>query len=213
MRDAKEALRRHVDVLEEELAAKDAEIAWLKAEQRERDQPRSKTKSKSKTRAKPKASHAVEPLDPRQVRIGKLLPDGTVRYVVRPIEWLWVVIMACVGGLISGVALFDDGGERARLLPLVFGLLPFLVTWNAGVDVDPQTQRMRVWSALGAIRVTRFTVPRVVSPRVGRQKTEKGVWCALYWGNNHVRTTLKPDELGALVTELGRLAKPSKKRS
>lgn len=89
--------------------------------------------------------------------------------------------------------------------------MPFLIMWNAGVDVAPQTQEMRVWSGLGPIRVTRFTLPRVVPPRVGRQKTEKGVWCALYWNTRFVRTTLKRDQLDALVAELGRLATPSKK--
>ncbi|MBX3126217.1 MAG: hypothetical protein KF718_05850 [Polyangiaceae bacterium] len=208
MRDGKEALRNQMNVLEEELAAKDAEIAKLKAAAEQRDKP-----APQPQKAKPPP--VVEPLDPSQVRVGKPLSDGTIRYVVRPIEWVWVLFAACLGGLITGVVLYDGGGERPWIVPLVFGIFPFLFTWNAGVDVDPRTRRMRAWSGLGPIRVTRFTVASVKAPRVHSSKSDEGpgTWTGLHWNDEYLRTTLKPDQVSALVAELRQLSPGPRKSS
>lgn len=209
MRDPKEALRRQVAVLEEELATK-AEIARLEAERAAAASPKPAARGNgTNARGRPAPP---EPLDIAELRIGKRLAHGTIRYVVRPIEWIWVTGMACVGGLLSGVVLFELGASGWPVLA-IFGLVPWLFTFNGGIDIDPVRGVMRVWEGLGPIRRVSFTVPRVMAPRVRVLTSDEGGRSRnVYWGSNYVRTTLPPAALDELLAELRRLEPPRRSK-
>jgi hypothetical protein len=207
VRDSKEALRHEVDVLRDELAEKDAEIARLKGEPIEPPAPPEEPKP---PKPSPPPAHDKGPVE---IRIGRRRADGSVRYVVRPIEWVWVAIMAAVSIGIAWVA-FSSGGHWAVLL--IFPILPLGVAWNAGFDVNPAKQQIRAWQALGFIRFQSFTLPHANMPQVrsaiethtnsdGHESRARVT--RLYWGSRNLRVGLKREALDELLAEAKRVAR------
>lgn len=190
-------------MLRDELAEKEAEIARLKGERFEKPEPSTPPKPS------PPRERSGAPLE---IRIGRRRADGSVRYVVRPIEWVWVAIMAAVSIGMAWVAV-SSGGHWAVLL--IFAILPLGVAWNAGFDVDPAKQQIRAWQAIGFIRIQSFTLPHMKMPEVrsaiethtnsdGHESSARVM--RLYWGSRNLRVGLKRDALKELLAEAKRVA-------
>lgn len=197
MRDAREALRYRVDALEQELAEKEAEIARLKGEAKEPE-------------PSPPASEDRE-LDegaPADTELGTPISDGWLRYVVRPIEWPWVIGAAGAGLLVVLLVSLQDGFQWQ--VAVVFGVLPVLFANQSGFDVRQRSPSVRVWSALGPFRYTHFEIARIAVPeaRTISETNDNGTRARktyLYWGSRFIRATLKKSDLSRIVAEVAKL--------
>jgi hypothetical protein len=149
------------------------------------------------------------------VRIGRRMANGSVRYVVRPVEWLWVGIMAAVG-LGIGVVAVTSGATWYSLL--IFLILPLCVAWSSGFDIDPNQRTIRGWHAFGFIPFGGFTLTSVDMPEV-RTAVEtntnsegvesSGKVTRLYWSGRNLRTTLPREALRELLEEAKQVARSS----
>lgn len=217
MRDSKEALRHRVDYLEGELAEKETELARLRAESE--NAPNAKKKRQKKERAASgRSKPASEPPAPPELRFGKLQPNGSVRYVVRPIELLWVGIMAAISAALVAVVGSEMVGEGKGFpwaMLVIFGVLPLAPTFRAGFDVDVEQKTIRVWQAWGPVTYASFTLNRLRLPEVhssveshtNSDGTEsRGRVTRLYWTNENIRSTLDGAKLSELMHEVRALA-------
>jgi hypothetical protein len=207
VRDGKEALRHEVDALRDTLAEKEAEIARLKGERV--DRPKA-ARPAEQPKPRPPRQRGGEPLE---IRIGRRRADGSVRYVVQPIEWVWVGFMAAFSTVLAIVSL-TSGAHPAVLL--IWAILPLGIAIQSGFDVDPEKQQIRGWRSIGFIPFGRFTLPDLHMPQV-RNRTESNVnsegydttvrVTRLHWLNRNLRATLKRDALNELLAEAKKVAR------
>jgi len=207
MRDAKEALRHQVDYLEDALAEKEAEIARLREEAADA-KPTAK-KRKKKQRIAVKTEPESEPPPAPELKFGALRPDGSVRYVVRPIETIWVGIMAAVSlFFVTFVAMSITHGQTFPwpMVP-IFSVLPLMPTFRGGFDVHTTEKTIRVWQSWGPINYSSFSLQRLKLPDVRttmetqNDSDARARVTRLYWGSQHIRTTLPASQLSELMDE------------
>jgi hypothetical protein len=213
MRDSKDALRHRVQYLEDTLAEKDAELVRLREDKAASRSDDKKRKGKKRPRPDAKREAAPKPVEPWEIRRGKLQPDGSVRYVVRPIEAIWVGIMAAVSILIVAVAgsdMVSDGKAFPWLMIPIFGVMPLAPTFRAGFDVSSEQKTVYVWQSWGPITYSSFTLARLKLPdvRTGVEtdidndgRTSRSRVTRLYWGSQNIVATLKASELRELMDE------------
>ncbi len=201
VRDAKEALRRQVDVLEDTLAEKEAEIARLKADKSGEKPVKGSPKEKKK---KKPPSQSTEPVE---IRFGTQRADGSIRYVVRPIEWMWVAILGAVSlGFIVFISMSAVKIPWAALF--VWVPIPLLTTFRAGFDIRPAAREVRVWQSLGPVDYSSHLIQRSIVPEAravmesAGDSNRKTRVTYLYWGSRFIRATLPRKQLDELVTEV-----------
>ncbi len=216
MRDAKDALRNQVRALEDELAEKEAELARLRREQEEGPASEPEPESKpapQKKRPKRKPGPAPE------IRLGTLRPDGSVRYLVRPLAKAWIGIMAVVALILTSVIVggaISEGNIDTfpwpALLPIV--LLPAMLTFRAGFDIDVAKKKIFVWESWGPFTTSSFKLHRLLLPEI-RTRMEtfssdsgdtRSRVTRLYWGSKNVRCTIDASLLSEIMTEVRALA-------
>lgn len=148
---------------------------------------------------------------PQALRHGQRLETGVVRYVVRPVEWTWVGVMAVISLAVPSFVAHESGLAASAPVFLIFATLPLLTMWRSGFDVHLSRGTIAAWKGLGPLRFTSFELQRLRPPevrssmesRTGSDGSERRSRVTrLYWGNNHLRTTLKRGEVEALVAEL-----------
>jgi hypothetical protein len=146
-----------------------------------------------------------------EVAIGRVLANGSVRYVVRPIEWRWVLGMA-VTSLVLSVVSFTSGAAWYALL--IWLVLPMCVAWRSGFDVDVSHGMIRGWNALAFIPIGGFTLTSLQLPDVrtaveshtdSEGNERSGKITRLWWGHRNLRVCLPPERLRALMKEARRV--------
>ncbi len=153
-------------------------------------------------------SETEEPSDGRPLRFGRRNADGSVRFVVRPIQWSWVIGVSVVGLAFSAYFIVSDGAPWYILA--IFLALPFFMTWHEGFDVRPRETEIYGWKALGPIPYGTFTLRHLKLPDVrssiethtSSDGTESRARVTrLWWGNRNLRVGMKRGELDALLDE------------
>lgn len=151
------------------------------------------------------------------VQLGRVRGDGTVRYVVRPIEWRWAIGMG-VASVVLAVVSLTSGMHWAGLA--IWCLLPLLVMWRSGFDVNAARGTIRGWNALGFVPLGGFTVTALEPPQV-RARVESNTdsegyehsarVTRLWWGSRNLRATLPKEQLSELMREAKRVMRAGRR--
>jgi hypothetical protein len=150
---------------------------------------------------------------------------SVVRFVVRPVDAPWVMIMAIAAlamGWFIAREMVHAGNESSVWGLLVLVILPLAPTFRAGFDLDVEKRTTRVWQAWGPITYASFTWKQLKMPQVrtgmeSRTNSEgiesRSRVTRLYWGTKNIRSTLKPGKLTELLEEARELVPPDSTRS
>jgi len=141
-----------------------------------------------------------------ELRLGSLRPDGSIRYIVRPIEWIWIVGTEVVGVGLATYLLLSSPSSWITLP--IFAVIPVFMTFRSGFDVRLGEKEIVAWNSLGPIRYSSFTVTRLKPPEIRSVKeliedsnrTQRVTY--LHWGARSLRTTIPRPQVSELVSEV-----------
>lgn len=148
-----------------------------------------------------------------EIRIGRRRADGSIRYVVVPIQWTWVGGMAAVS-LGLAVLLFVSSADAPWYAGLIWVVLPLGFIIEDGFDLRPREQEIRVWRSLCFVPYATFTLRHAKMPEVRSsmetRSTDHGESRArvtrLWWGSRNLRVRLDRAALSELLAEARRAA-------
>jgi hypothetical protein len=151
------------------------------------------------------------------VQIGTVLRDGSVRYVVRPVDWRWVVGMG-LASLVLAVVSLTSGMDWYGLV--IWCALPLGVAWRSGFDVNAARGTIRGWNALGFVPLGSFTLTSLEPPQV-RSRVESHTdnegyehsarVTRAWWGSRSLRVTLPKERLSELMSEAKRVMRAGRR--
>jgi len=152
------------------------------------------------------------------LRFGHQQHDGSVRFIVSPIQWGWVLGMAACCIAFSAYLILSASGPWYATA--IFWVLPFGITWREGFDVRADKGEIYGWKALGPIRYSTFTLRHLHEPEVrsamethtsseGHESTSRVT--RLWWGSRNLHVRMERSELKALLKEAGTVGLTAKK--
>ena len=220
MRDSKDALRREVDLLKDDLADKERELARLGTKQERREARRfEKKRGKKKKTTKP-TDELLDSLVDENVVLhhGQQLPDGSIRYTLRSRFAVLVSVFVILGVIIMFAV-------TASTFP-VWAILPMLILpavmlgLLSGFDIQPNQQQIVLWRAWGPLRywtrTARLRAPAVRTALENSTDSEgnssSSYVTRLWWGEVNLRYPRGAREVESVMSEVRAVIAQARRR-